>query len=147
MTSVTRYSPSRVLAVTFGLSAAGAVLGGTSGALALGIGLLITDGVEIFKHLSILLVPAVIGAVLGSICAPLAGWLLLRRVPLGRAFAGLVAGTVLGGLSGWLFPKTFNPLYQPIVTAAVGFVVAAALMRLKHRRDPSREVESGVGAT
>ena len=147
MTSVTRYSPSRVVAVTFGLSATGALLGGTAGAAALGIGLLLTDGLEIFRHLNILLIPGIIGAVLGSFCAPLAGWLLLRRVPLGRAFASLVAGTVLGGLAGWFFPLSFDPVRQPIVTAAAGFLAASVLMRLKYRGQSSQRSEPGVGAT
>ena len=81
MTSITRYSPARVLAVTLGLSGAGALVGGVAGAVALGIGLLFTIGLKTFSELAVLFLPATIGALLGAICAPLAGWLLLRRVP------------------------------------------------------------------
>lgn len=147
MTRLTRYSPARVIGVTLGLSATGAVLGGVAGAVALGIGLLFKAGLDTFSHLSVLLIPGVIGAGLGSVCAPLAGWLLLRRVPLGRAFAGLVVGTVLGGLAGWFSPLTFNVLLQPIATAAAGFVAAALVMRRRYRGDPPHRHNATVGAT
>lgn len=144
MTSLTRYSPARVLAVTLGLSGAGALVGGAAGAVALGIGLLFTVGLKTFSELAVLFLPATIGALLGAVCAPLAGWLLLRRVPLGRAFTGLAAGTVLGGLAGWFSPVTFNELYQPIVTAAAGFVAAAVVIRLRHRDNPPESQNQSV---
>lgn len=147
MTRLTRYSPSRVIGVTLGLSLTGAVLGGVAGAVALGIGLLFKAGLETFSHLSVLLIPGAIGAVLGSVCAPLAGWLLLRRVPLGRAFAGLVVGTVLGGLAGWFSPLTFNVLLQPIASAAAGFVAAAFVMRRRYRGDHPSQNKATLGAT
>ena len=148
MTSLTRYSPARVLAVTIGLSGIGAVLGGTAGAVALGIALVLSDGVAAFSELRVLVIPAMIGALLGSVCAPLAGWLLLRRVPLGRAFAGLCAGTVLGGLAGWFLPVSFDPMNQPIAAAGAGFLAAAVLMRVKHRgKTPGLLPSSGDGAT
>jgi hypothetical protein len=146
MTRLARYSPARVIGATLGLSVTGAVLGGVAGAVALGIGLLFKAGLETFSHLSVLLIPGAIGAALGSVCAPLAGWLLLRRVPLGRAFAGLVVGTVLGGLAGWFFPVTFNILLQPIATAAAGFVAAALVMRRRYRGDHLHPREPPVGA-
>lgn len=147
MTHLTRYRPSRVIGVTLGLSVTGAVLGGVAGVVALGIGLLVKAGLATFSHLSVLLIPGVIGAALGSVCAPLAGWLLLRRVPLGRAFAGLVAGTVLGGLAGWFSPWTFGLLLQPIATAAAGFVAAALVMRRRYRGDRPHQHTANVDAT
>lgn len=132
--AITRYSPARVTGVTLGLSAAGAALGGVAGATALGVALLVSDGLGVLKDLGILLIPGVIGAMLGAVCAPLAGWLLLRRVPLGRAFGGLTLGTIVGGLIGWFVPFSFNVFVQPIVTAAAGFLAAAVLLRIKHSR-------------
>ena len=133
-TAVTRYSPARVVGVTLGLSAAGAVFGGVAGATALGVALFIDDGLAALKELSVVLVPGVIGAVLGAVCAPLAGWLLLRRVPLGRVFGGLSLGTILGGIAGWYLPLGFDPINQPIATAAVGFLVAAVVLHVRQRR-------------
>ncbi len=133
--AITRYDPRRVITVTLGLSAAGAVFGSIAGATALGIALIVSDGLAAFKVLGVLAVPAVIGAGLGALCAPLAGWLLLRHVPLGRAFGGLILGTIVGGLIGWFLPVSFNPITQPIVAAAAGFLGAAVLLRFKHARD------------
>jgi hypothetical protein len=146
MTRLTRYSPARATGVTLGLATTGAILGGAAWAIALGIGLLCKAGLDTFSHLRVLLIPGAIGAVLGSVCAPLAGWLLFRRVPLGRAFAGLVIGTVLGGLSGWFPPLTFNVLLQPIATAAAGFVAAALVMRRRYRGDHPQH-KATVGAS
>jgi hypothetical protein len=145
--AITQYSPKRIVAVTLGLSAAGAVLGGLAGAGALGAALLISDGFALFSGLAILAVPAIIGAALGSVCAPLAGWLLLRRVPLGRAFGGLVLGTVFGGLFGWFLPVSFDIMNQPILTAAAGFLAAAIFMRFKHPRTDVQDTPMSNGAT
>ena len=146
--TLAKYSPSRIIAVTAGLSVTGAVLGGVAGATALALGMLLSDGQLARGDVELLIIPAVIGAVLGSVCAPLAGWLLLRRVPLGRAFGGLVLGTILGGLVGWFSPVSFNFFVQPIVTAATGLLVAALLMRFKHA-GPAKPIESSSshGAT
>jgi hypothetical protein len=51
---------------------------------------------------------AAIGALSGFILAPVAGFALLRRVPLGRSLAVCTLGTTFGGLLGnWIWP--FNP--------------------------------------
>ena len=151
--TITRYSPRRIVAVTLGLSAAGAVFGGLAGSASLGVALVLSEGVAGFKGLRVLAIPGVIGAVLGSVCAPLAGWLLLRRVPLGRAFAGLTVGTIVGGLAGWFFPAwflpaTFDPVTQPIVAAGAGFLGATVLLRVQHaRKDAQLTPGTGDGAT
>lgn len=129
----THYSPARVIGVTAGLAATGAVLGGGAGALALGIVLVLSTPAPGLWDLFDLLVPGFIGAFLGFFAAPLAGWLLLRHVPLGRAFGGLVLGTVVGGLAGWFMPGNDDLMTQPIVTAGAGFLIAALLMRLTWR--------------
>ena len=124
-------SPLRAVVVTGGLAVAGGLFGAVAGAAALGAGLLVTDGLEWLRSLSILLIPAMFGGALGSVCAPIAGWLLLREVPLGRAFTGLTIGTVVGGLLGWVVA---GPLNAPILTAAAGFLSGAVLMRIRQRR-------------
>ena len=135
-------SPGRVVAVTAGLSVFGAVVGAAAGATALFVGTLLT-GQAFFDPLFVLGVPAVIGAILGAVLTPIAGWMLLRRVPLGRAFAGLAAGTIGGGILGWLSlyilahfsirARGADPFAVPVGAAVVGFLVAAVVMRYSKR--------------
>jgi len=136
---VRQTSPARVAVVTAGLAVGGAVAGGVSGALALQIVFAISgdplglaDGFE-------LAFAALTGAFIGFFLAPSVGWLLLRRVPLGRAFGGLVLGTVLGGLAGWFLPGNDDLMTQPVLAACAGLLIAALLMRLmwRERRPPN----------
>ena len=129
--AITRYSPARV---TIGLSITGAVCGAGAGVIALVVASAFTPGLDFFGGFRGLApVPLVIGAVLGAICAPLAGWIALRRVPLGPMFLGLSLGTVVGGVAGWFAPEFSNPVVQPIVAAAGGFLAAAIALRLWFR--------------
>jgi hypothetical protein len=128
-----RPNPARVALVTAGLAVTGAVLGAMAGALALGIVFAFTWGPVGLSDLVILIMPAFVGGFIGFFAAPLAGWLLLRHVPLGRAFTGLALGTVVGGLAGWFLPGNEDLMTQPIVTAGAGFLIAALLMRLTRR--------------
>ncbi|MDQ2766617.1 MAG: hypothetical protein M3Y30_05630, partial [Gemmatimonadota bacterium] len=121
-------SPTRVVKVTAGLSVFGAVVGAAAGAVSMLVATLLT-GVLTFDDLIVLSIPAAIGAVLGAVLTPIAGWMLLRRVPLGRAFAGLAAGTIVGGVLGWLLAKHTDPVYASVGSAVAGFLVAAVAMR------------------
>ena len=130
--AITRYSPARV---TIGLSIAGAVCGAGAGVIALAVAAVFSRDVLLlggFRGLAG--IPLVIGSVLGAICAPLAGWLGLRHVPLGSMFLGLSLGTILGGVTGWFAPQFGNVLVQPVVAAAGGFLAAAVALRLWFRR-------------
>ena len=128
-----RPSAGRVVAVTAGLSIAGAAFGGIAGATALGI-VLVASGGATLKDFLVLAIPGVIGAALGAVLTPLAGWLLLRRVPLGRAFAWLTAGTVAGGILGTLPTLMSVSFLVPIFTAAAGFTCTALALRALHSR-------------
>jgi hypothetical protein len=130
-----RVPPMVALRITAGLAFTGAAFGALSGMVALGIGMLAGGYVTSVGDLTILLLPGAFGAVLGSFLAPLAGWFLLRRVPLGRAFAGLAAGTLLGGLAGWFLFSETDPMIRPIQFAVVGFLLAATALRVTHRRN------------
>ena len=147
--TLTRYSRKRLVAVTLGLSGAGALFGGVAGAVALGVGLALTGSLSL-GDIGILLIPGVIGAALGAISAPLAGWLLLRRVPLGRAFGSLTLGTILGGVAGWFLAVSFDTsILPPIVAAGLGFVTAAVILRLKYSRAaqaPTAWVRASIAA-
>jgi len=122
-------SPARVVAVTAGLSVFGSIVGAAAGATALFFAVLL-KGQLIDDAFFVLGLPAIIGAGLGAVLTPIAGWMLLRRVPLGRAFAGLAAGTIGGGVLGWLFlARHMDPIVGSVGPAVVGFLVAAIAMR------------------
>jgi hypothetical protein len=130
-------SPARVVAVTAGLSVFGSVVGAAAGAVSMFVGTLLS-GQPILGELFVLGIPAVIGAGLGAVLTPIAGWMLLRRVPLGRAFAGLAAGTIVGGALGWsLLARPLSHYVDPIMvsvgSAVVGFLIAAVAMRYSKR--------------
>lgn len=124
-------SPLRsVLVVTGGLAAAGAVLGAGLGALGLWMVSAFASphcGFQGFPQcpgpitISALVRHARIGEEFGFIAAPLVVWLVLRPVPLGQAFSGLVLGAICGGLFGSWF------------MAGVGAVVTAVLMSVIYR--------------
>jgi hypothetical protein len=136
-------SPARVVAVTAGLSVFGAVVGAGAGATALFLGSLLTGQPLLGGPFALLALPAVIGAALGSVLTPIAGWMLLRRVPLGRAFAGLALGTIGGGALGWfglnmlarfsVIRGNVDPIVGPVSAAVAGFLVAAVAMRYSKR--------------
>ncbi len=134
---MTRYSPARILAVTLGLAVAGAVFGGVAGAIALAISLVLSRDYGHLNEPVLFAVAATLGAMLGTACAPLAGWLLLRRVPLGRAFGGLTVGATLGGVAGWFLPRSFAHGDGVLIAAALGFLVAAVVLRIRHAGDAS----------
>ena len=72
---------------------------------------------------------ATFGAVLGAVLLPLAGWLLMRRVPLGRALLGTAAGAVSGGLLGWFMPVGPDVIARTLVAGVAGFLVAVIVLR------------------
>src|SRR4030095_4740199 len=78
--TLTRYRPSRIVAVTLGLSLAGVVFGALARVVAVTINLLLTDEFSLHRVAAVYAVAATLGAMLGAVCAPVAGWLLLRYV-------------------------------------------------------------------
>ena len=120
--------------MTLGLSLAGIVFGGLAGVVALTINLLLTDGFGLHAVAAVYAVAATLGAILGAVCAPLAGWLLLRYVPLGRAFTGLTIGAVIGGVIGWFLPRSIAHGDALLIAAALGALRAAVIMRVWHKR-------------
>jgi uncharacterized membrane protein YfcA len=120
----------RIAVVTCTLSAVGAVVGALVGELVSSFFISLVD-----VHLTILDpfalgFPACVGALLGAILTPTAGWMLLRRISLGRAFLGLSGGTTIGGVIGSLFvPIWGSTLIGTTFGAVFGFVAAALLLR------------------
>ncbi len=127
-------SPFRVAAVTVGLAGAGALLGGLSGALALAVAMSLRMDWRWIAGPVALLFAGIVGAVIGGVCAPVASWVLLREVPLGRAMLRTtLAAAAAGAVSGALFPERID---VPVWGALLGLVVEAARLYLTapHRR-------------
>jgi hypothetical protein len=92
--------PSRVALVALGLIPAGGVAGGLAGALGAMIWLTAAEGIEAAATPLVFGVAGIFGAVLGAVILPIAGFTLLRYVPLGRALAETIVATALGGAIG-----------------------------------------------
>jgi hypothetical protein len=121
----------RVALVTVGLTVAGAALG----ALAAGV------GGALFAHALFdvpLLDPSVwlfvsgAGALCGLVLLPMVAWLLLRAVPLGRAFVGVTWGALVGGLGTALVAMDLAFPLGAFLGAATGVVGSAVLLRRAH---------------
>ena len=122
-------SARRIVAVTLGLVGAGALFGALAGAVALAASLLITENDASGYGL---LFGAYFGAPLGAITAPVIGWLLLRRVPLGRMFVGSAAGTAIGGTIGWITTTSgAADAVNGLAGAFIGCVVAGITLRYR----------------
>jgi hypothetical protein len=121
----------RIVAVTVGLLAAGAL----AGALAADAALLLASAVDgsglALTNWEPLLVVAGIGALFGGVLLPITAWLFLRRVPLGLALLGTVVGTIVGGALGWIVRLGSNEIQGGIMGAFAGFAVAALFLRLR----------------
>ena len=126
--------------VTVGLAAAGALCGAVLGALAIGFIGLVQDGPGGFLDASVLMPgAAAFGATVGVVLAPLAGWILMRHVPLGRAVSQTAIGTLLGvGIGYVMGPIGRLGVFWPILLGVLGFIAAAVRLR--------RTAASGVAA-
>jgi hypothetical protein len=126
----------RVLAVTAGLAAAGAISGAVCGLLAL-TPLVVShwlrprpdDAFATFWNLAPWAAGA--GAVLGVVCGPVLAWTLLRHIPLWRVVVWAAAGTVVGSLGAWAAAgASFAPGLPSIFGGALlGMVTAGGILR------------------
>ena len=128
--------PARIVLVALGLAAAGAAFGALAGSVGLALAVLVAEGPRGLGWLEPFAVAAAFGAVLGVGLGPAAGWLLLRRVPLGVAVLGTLAGAVAGGAGSWLLRGAWL-VGGPVGGAAAGFLAAAVALRLRYAA-PSR---------
>lgn len=130
----------RASAVTLGLATAGALAGGACTTIVAAVVIAENFGVARLARWDTVGVLATLGAAgagLGSIAVPALAWLLLRRVPLGRAVAGVALGALLGaGVGEWLAP--FSPYARHpagfLVGALTGFLLAGVLLRVTSAR-------------
>ena len=142
MTSLTISDrPIRIALVTAGLSLAGAVGGSLCSVAAVTLIAGIEGGIAALgsRELAGLLgIAAAFGALAGMIGAPILGWALLRRVPLGRTALFTAIGTIVGAVGGEL-TRSLNPYARNVpgvlVGALLGFVAGGVVARL---RTPTR---------
>ena len=135
-------SPARILAVTAGLAAGGALFGTLAGAAAITI-LMALVGVLGEESSDLILLAARMGAVLGAVLLPIAGWTLMRRVPLWRALTGTIVGTVVGGVLGAVFLTfLFGIIDGPALGATLGFLCAVIGLRWRYSAEAeARRIE------
>jgi len=126
-----RYDPVRAVVATVALALAGAIFGGLAGAIALAIVMALTGASFGLVALGI---AGQIGAVLGVISLPLVVWVMLRRVPLGRAFAWLTFSTMLGGIVGWFAFSSIDIIFGPMLAAFAAFITSAVVLSIRYER-------------
>jgi hypothetical protein len=95
-----RVSPVRATVVALGLVPAGALAGAVAGALGVSIWVALTEGIGHAFSLGAWLVAGSIGGLFGAALLPLAGFTVLRRVPLGRLLLETILGAAFGGAIG-----------------------------------------------
>lgn len=127
----------RILAVTAGLVAFGAAAGAIAGALVAVLAITLSLGPREALETDLVGFGAMLGAPLGGVLLPASGWLLMRRVPVGRAMLGTMLGTIAGGLTGWFVPLHINGFYRTLFGGFVGFAVAVIALRQLASRSAS----------
>ena len=130
----------RVLAVTAGLAVAGLVVGALTGVVVAGafvtVSMLTGSGGGVWNVGSTLLFSGMFGGALGMVLGPLAAWLLMRHVPIGRAMWQTALGTAIGSFLGLLFLSFLALLIPapPLILGLAGFAAAAVRLRITHRK-------------
>jgi hypothetical protein len=105
---------SRIVWVTVGLAAGGAVTGTIAGFCAIELVMLVSD-VQVLNLPSVLALSTTFGAPTGAVLLPALSWWLLRNAALGKIVAYLLVGTLAGAIVGF-------PLY---LAGGLGGVVVA----------------------
>lgn len=116
----------RIVVATLALAGAGALAGALVGAVALPFSMLVTQA---GNPAAGVVIGAFLGAPFGTILAPVLGWLLLRRAPIGRMFVQCGAGSAIGGVVGWVGAVSIAAPLGGLMGACTGCVVAALLLR------------------
>jgi len=133
----------RIIAVTLGLVAAGAIVGAAS---AIGIVVAVVgpnNPADVLRPSSsaLLATIAAFGALAGGLIAPTILWGLLRRVALGRALAWIAAAAVVGGALGERV-HPLNPYVREVpavlIGSLTGVVMASLMLRLRQTLDERR---------
>lgn len=124
------------LRITLALALAGAIFGALAGSV---IVIIVPLMMKVTPFSLFIIMGAAIGAPLGAILFPTAGWLVMRHVPIGRALVGTFVGTVLGGIAGGAFMlsssgTSVDPRVSLSAGAVAGFLGSVLLLRLTAAR-------------
>jgi hypothetical protein len=117
----------RVVAVTAGLVATGAVVGALVGVLMIAFWFVPGDLPHLWMDRDTILEVALFGAIVGAVLGPVAAWLLMRHIPLWRAVGGTALGTLAAAALGLLFGGQEMSLYA----AFLGFGAASVYLRVR----------------
>lgn len=138
----------RVVTVTLSIALTGAIIGAVVGAALLlawaSLGFVIAA-----KGPPAFLLGAAGGAVLGAVLAPIAAWIFLRRVPLGKALLQTTLGTAIGAAIGLALDRagiralTWVP--AGFAGALAGFVISAVRLWIVTRTSRRSEGMEGSG--
>lgn len=131
--SSSRLSAGRIVVLTIAFVAAGIAVGAVAGVAALATVSLMSGDLFAFHKPALFPIAATLGALIGAVCGPVAGWLVHGRVPPGRAVVAVALGTIAGGVVGWYIP----PLRDSdglLIPPALGFVGVALLLRISNGR-------------
>jgi hypothetical protein len=120
----------RALVVTAGLALTGMVAGGLAAAFALTLFSILHGDWRAAIDPQLWAFSAGIGAVIGGVVAPLASWLFLRHVPLGRLVLETTLATTFAGGIGFALGM------NPFIAAPLGFLVAATRLAVVTPRRP-----------
>jgi hypothetical protein len=115
--------------VALSLIPTGAAAGALAGALGVTIWVSFVDGIRAAWDPQLWTVAGIVGGALGAVLLPIAGFTVLRYVPLGRALAETVIGTAIGGALGAQFLGG-----GWVVGALAGFGLAAVRLRAVAKR-------------
>ena len=129
---VTHSSVVRASVITLCLVAVGAIAGAVAGAIIVVGGVVLSDR-SFPRGIYLPIAGGYVGAVIGAPLAPLAGWLLLRQVPLGRAVLVTGLGTIVAGVIGLTARVAGDPIRGGVMCGVLGFVVAAVYLRASTR--------------
>lgn len=123
-------SPGRVVAVTAGLAAAGALGGALVADLTVASVVLVTAGpTAVLREGWQYLAASAIGAGCGALVGPLTAWTLLRHVPLGRAVLESTVGAAIGGALGIVLVAPRGGLLGLFASVLAGLALAVVRLR------------------
>jgi hypothetical protein len=130
-------SPARAALVAAGLVPLGAAAGALAGALGFIAWVVLEDGWAVFQNPSGLLAAAAFagffGAPCGAVLLPIAGFTVLRYVPMGRVLGETILATAVGAALGmWGFGERSGDWF--LLWPVAGFAVAAVRLWLRARR-------------
>jgi hypothetical protein len=124
----------RAIVVTAGLALIGMIAGGFAAACALTLFAILHGDWRAATDPRLWVFSAGVGAAIGGVLAPLASWLFLRHVPLGRLVLETTLATIFVGGTG--FALGFNPF----IAAPLGFLAAALRLAMVTPRRPAKPV-------